>query len=573
MDERWVESELVLNLLDTLLREPAGDHQAAVDAVMDGESLRAVHVHGLVQILNHKVRLHSKVDRATCLHTWLFHLLGGARSDVKPPPVHPSGDAYATSKSVLVAMERAAKKYFVCRKELLRDVKHTGTANVTSAAKLELLRSAPFNCSLLRTNDARVLPASISSEQLAGTPSVCGGGEAAWEEHSVRLLAFAMGTHMRLGEGNASRAGPCAVRLLTGSPDVLSRIAAFVRDRAPRTLSPPPTELYHLRRLVWQLELERFAERSACDGLRLLLDEERRAWQMERALFNVQVLKLSSKLEAERCAAERSVTEAKNTFESMSKQMKGTLSELRSEVCSLQRSRGKAITEVVLEWQERLEDQEAATVRRLREQERELREYQHRMYVERNEAQKYAAELDTSMKQLASSLERLRNTSKNDLLQQVAALQAKVRELGARRHATQRKVCEANLDRVRARVATEELQKHRSRINDFLAGEHLDLADHYHVLEEQLHSAQRQLERATSESAAQKVEIDRLRQIAEPPASYFKQAGRSHAFSAAVDLAILECLCLGVARNKVSALFFVFSRFFRITYSRCLDAQ
>jgi hypothetical protein len=59
-------------------------------------------------------------------------------------------------------------------------------------------------------------------------------------------------------------------------------------------------------------------------------------------------------------------------------------------------------------------------------------------------------------------------------------------------------------------------------------------------------------------------EAAKFKAIAEPHHTYFKQQTKSHAFTAAVDLTIIEALCLGVARNKVSALFNVFARFFRI---------
>ena len=49
-----------------------------------------------------------------------------------------------------------------------------------------------------------------------------------WRQ-TASLLAFAMGTHARLGQGYASRPGPCAVRLVSKNEDVLRQIAAHVR--------------------------------------------------------------------------------------------------------------------------------------------------------------------------------------------------------------------------------------------------------------------------------------------------------------------------------------------------------
>ena len=50
-----------------------------------------------------------------------------------------------------------------------------------------------------------------------------------WRQQTASLLAFAMGTHARLGQGYASRPGPCAVRLVSKNEDVLRQIAAHVR--------------------------------------------------------------------------------------------------------------------------------------------------------------------------------------------------------------------------------------------------------------------------------------------------------------------------------------------------------
>ena len=49
-----------------------------------------------------------------------------------------------------------------------------------------------------------------------------------WRQ-TASLLAFVMGTHARLGQGYASRPGPCAVRLVSKNEDVLRQIAAHVR--------------------------------------------------------------------------------------------------------------------------------------------------------------------------------------------------------------------------------------------------------------------------------------------------------------------------------------------------------
>ena len=106
-----------------------------------------------------------------------------------------------------------------------------------------------------------------------------------------------------------------------------------------------------------------------------------------------------------------------------------------------------------LGWQHELDAHEQEAVDRLRDQEHELREYQQRMYHERNEAAAEAADRAVRVAELNAALERLRSSSKNGLLTQVAELQAKVRELGARRTLNQRRLGDANLADQRTKVA------------------------------------------------------------------------------------------------------------------------
>ena len=54
----------------------------------------------------------------------------------------------------------------------------------------------------------------------------------------------------------------------------------------------------------------------------------------------------------------------------------------------------------------------------------ELRQYQRRMFIERNEAKQRAEELALQTEKLSESLERVRGTSKNGLLAEVRAATA-----------------------------------------------------------------------------------------------------------------------------------------------------
>ena len=98
----------------------------------------------------------------------------------------------------------------------------------------------------------------------------------------------------------------------------------------------------------------------------------------------------------------------------------------------------------------------------------ELREYQQHMQGERDEAVARAAELDAQATELSAALERVRCTSKAGLLEQVAALQGKVRELGARRKANQRTVQDCNLSIKRERTTKVQATKEKERYDEFI---------------------------------------------------------------------------------------------------------
>ena len=87
--EDWITSTAVLDLLAKILTEPFGDH--AVHGVLNG-TLRDVHVAGILRLLAKK-KPHSAVwegvnhrDVGLALHTVLYHLLGGATTELRPPP-------------------------------------------------------------------------------------------------------------------------------------------------------------------------------------------------------------------------------------------------------------------------------------------------------------------------------------------------------------------------------------------------------------------------------------------------------------------------------------------------------
>ena len=131
------------------------------------------------------------------------------------------------------------------------------------------------------------------------------GSEAEFVHHTNLLVAFAMGTHNRLGEGYSSRDGPCAVRLLAQNQDVLGLIGDWVRGRPRRTLEPPVREIHQLRRLNWQLEVERHGLNKAIDILKLTLDDVRVDLSREREHFESELNKTNMDAQ-KRCAEARS---------------------------------------------------------------------------------------------------------------------------------------------------------------------------------------------------------------------------------------------------------------------------
>jgi hypothetical protein len=248
------------------------------------------------------------------------------------------------------------------------------------------------------------------------------------------------------------------------------------------------------------------------------------------------------------------------------------------------RSEERANTrEVVAKLQQKIDAAEAERLEAVRETIAELREYQQRAAVEREEATRASAGLWQQLFDLETSLERVRCTSKHGLLEQVAGLRSKVKELGARRTLNQRRLQCADLADHRARAATEALQKRCARTNERWASggdaevEAAQLRAALATAQVETEAARAELGRVTAAAEQQlnearaaaeeqlkeaKAEAARLRAIAEPDARYFF---KDRHFSAPVDLAIIQALQLGVSRRKVTNLFLVFARLFRIT--------
>ena len=236
------------------------------------------------------------------------------------------------------------------------------------------------------------------------------------------------------------------------------------------------------------------------------------------------------------------------------------ISNIRTEARKELRDERRDRHESDIDWQLYVNRLEKLRTEAVRDTVHELREYQHRMQVERNEAATHAAEVDERAAELAAALDRVRCTSKAGLLEQVAALQSKVRELGARRKANQRKVSDCNLALKREKSAKQEAAKEQERFNNFI-GTGIDLAARSRQLEASNAEALSKLASLQQELKDSQAEAAKHKAVAEPAKSKFFESAH---FSAAVDQVIIELMCCGVARNKLPQLFVIFARFYGI---------
>jgi hypothetical protein len=443
--ENWAKRDDVQQLLGYMLNQPFADHTAAVHAVLGGD-LCVAHAVGLVRVstgldwTKANWKPSATRNKGVAYHVWLYHFLGGAPAKLRPPPTCTTAEQTLWS----CTLRRDA---LIHEKEFTRELKrikgHAGRPE--HEAELIELRCRLFDADVLRA--AAPDPMQISAGGGDGSPPPGSGTE--WQQQTDALVAFAMGTHSRLGEGYAHVEGPCAVRLLAGNFDMLRQIAARFRGVQPRQLAPPDREQLRLRRLNWQLELELQAERAASSALATALADSQRAATraLEREAAAV------AKLGRGQQRAEIKLERQERAHAAESRQLGQEMRDLRSELSAEWRSHRKELTDMELGWQQELEAHEAETIERLRDQEHELREYQQRMYHERNKAAAEAADRAARVEDLSAALERLRSSSKNGLLTQVAELQAKVRELGARRTLNQRRLGDANLADQRTKVA------------------------------------------------------------------------------------------------------------------------
>lgn len=305
--EEWAHNNL--ELLAAILAEPHGDHEQQIRVSLSSERVLDAHVAGVVRVLqglrtNPALQVSYTSDAGIALHALLYHLLGGRGLGLPSPALDSSRpERERCAPGWAVAKPASARFFASLRKARLN-------AKTGDEALLTRLRTQPF------LHEAHK---NLRIGQSSGVVTTGGQGdppalneELLWSEQSERLLAFAMGTHPRLGEGNAHRAGPCVVRLIAGNLDVGLRIAAHVRDLPPRVLSPPHHETIQLRALNWRLQTELHAERTARMELSLTLESERREWRRERVAFEFEASMRARQLESHQIEAQAKIEEIRS---------------------------------------------------------------------------------------------------------------------------------------------------------------------------------------------------------------------------------------------------------------------
>ena len=351
--ENWAKQLAVQKLMKLMLDSPEADHSVAVQGLLSG-SLMLGHAVGLFRALKHlKKKQWCGVEvnnTGLAFHVWLYHFMGGANSKLSP-----ANAASAKVLRIIFLREEAAFGERV--KTLLRARRRAVIAGesgipfdleLASLRGRDLLNLVPASVLRSSTFNAAAASSSASSSAASSAPgdpeSSPPGSSAEGQDKTAALVAFAMGTHVRLGEGSSSRAGPCVVRLLAGNDEVLCRIAAMVLELPPRALAPPDRETLRLRRLLWQLEQELQAERCASKELRVHVAEAQRelAQSARREESAAAALEKALRLAHERVRAEHAA--CASDMKTSNNRLKGEISKLKSMLGAKKRAHRREIS-------------------------------------------------------------------------------------------------------------------------------------------------------------------------------------------------------------------------------------
>ena len=528
------------------------------------------HIHALVGLLDDLSRFPSRQssDRGVVLYIWLFHLCGGRDAKLVTPP----GGKTKVTLALYKTLDKRAAEFKKKLQSVQSEARRPG-ATAATLARLDAHQQLAGQRDLVAECVVRLRPSNEQAAAAAAAATAASGGgdsdpapgsDAEQQRHTAALRAFAMGTHERLGAGYASREEPCAVRRLRNDHDVLGLIADYVRGRPRRTLEPPPREVQVLRVGMWHEHREKHSWRELA---------EERGVQLEQALADAtRAIRREAHTQAEATTLREQFDEYRRELQADStawraaveRESERALKEQRASAAAALRGQKRKFTALFSAERERAERAEADVVRAKEDKEGDRRETLARYRQRELEASAARAQVEQALAELEqqhtaqlAAMERLRNARNGSALERQAALEAEVQRLKARRKATQLKVSDANLARRATAVAQQQLQKERTVLRDFW-GSGLDYAARAKEIESENAALVQKLKDARADLKAAQGEAAKYKAVAEPAKAKFFEAGH---FSAAVDQVIIECLSLGVARNKLPQLFVIFARF------------
>jgi hypothetical protein len=242
---------------------------------------------------------------------------------------------------------------------------------------------------------------------------------------------------------------------------------------------------------------------------------------------------------------------------------------LRAEHGSKARETTKTHKAAETEWQHKVNREKNASATKVRDTVNNNRAAKQAAAAARREAEADAAAAATRVRELEASLERLRGTRQQTLLDTIEEERAafakqqkdyvaEIAVLKQRRKATERKVSDFNLAHRRAALATDKVKELQHALNDYCAD---DLASDINLA--QLEELEAELVAARAELAKEKALRVKYEAVACPPKDYFFKSG---AYTAEVDLTAMQLIAdCGVASRVVPELFKIFAGFFKVT--------
>lgn len=575
------------NVPDTLAavqvaEEFAGMHVDALKAALDGSSghasgplaqiaprpLLVAHVVGLFGQLNMRrggawqtQYSHLCSSRMVALHVWLYHL----------GPVEflemPSGKA-AQSKELFRIVERKVQLFVQQRHEFVSQQKlRVARGQDTSNVDMKLQKLCE---DMLEEFNWKILPAA-GAPPPPPSPPPAGSSEVGVEDKGWKDVC------LMVARGVCSPGSP--LHILQGHADLLTQICWYAcklkpmhfgshRRNLPQKETLRALYLSHSRVVALREQLddrdtlirelralvERTARREAA-ALRML--EEARAQIVEQ--------RIAAEREKQVSCAECGCMQDEPLWSNLDAWLltvrvvvlsQDMMGEAKQQLKKRERELNKKQVESDIDWQllvNRLENDKADA---MREMDRNRREEIVELARMRDMARAQAGELDRALERERAATDKLRELrGGSSWLEQRAQLREENQQLKRRRTLNQKRLACASLAEQRARASAEANRKTQSRLAEMWQSDEFYTADQVVAL--QAHVAKLQMDKE-----AMALEITKLKEITHPSDRYFYQSGH---FSATVDLAIIQCLQLGINRTKVPALFFLFARFFRVT--------